>query len=82
MLVVPTGPGAEPGMQSRSARLARSRPHPAILFAAFFVLAWGLLAGGIHTLTQNNTLGTDFYIFYHSGQAAFRAAPWSENKAR
>ena len=45
-----------------------------------FVAALAGMAFAIHTLTKDNTLGTDFYIFYRAGQTAFidRASPYSE----
>ncbi len=48
-----------------------------------FVVAWAILALSIRSLTQGNTLGTDFYIFYHAGQTAIvdRADPYSDQQA-
>jgi len=49
---------------------------PIIIFLAAFIG----LSIGIHSLTQGNTLGTDFYIFYRAGQTAFidRSSPYSD----
>lgn len=48
--------------------------------AAFFILLWGLFAFGIHTATQGNTLGSDFFIFWNAGRAAVfeRQNPYSD----
>jgi hypothetical protein len=52
---------------------------PLLLFLAAFLA----LAFGIHSLTQNNTLGTDFYIFYRAGQTALidHASPYTDELA-
>jgi hypothetical protein len=49
-----------------------------------FLAAWIGLAAGIHTVMQNNTVGSDFYLFYHAGQNAFfdRTNPYSDEQAR
>ncbi|HEX7395142.1 MAG TPA: glycosyltransferase 87 family protein, partial [Anaerolineaceae bacterium] len=49
-----------------------------------FLAALAGMAFAIHTLTRDNTLGTDFYIFYRAGQTAFidRASPYSDALAR
>ena len=49
-----------------------------------FLAALAGMAFAIHTLTRDNTLGTDFYIFYRAGQTAFidRASPYSDVLAR
>ncbi len=49
-----------------------------------FLLAWVLLALGIHSVMQGNTMGSDFYLFYHAGQNAFfdRVNPYSDEQAR
>ncbi len=55
-----------------------------ILLPTFtFLLAWAILASGVHLLTQGNTLGTDFYIFYRAGQTAIidHADPYSDQQA-
>ncbi len=55
-----------------------------ILFPTLtFLVAWAILAVSIHSLTQGNTLGTDFYIFYHAGQTAVveRGDPYSDQQA-
>ncbi|MDD1751017.1 MAG: DUF2029 domain-containing protein [Methanothrix sp.] len=49
-----------------------------------FLAAWTILATGIHFLTQGNTLGTDFYIFYTAGRTAFidHADPYTDQQAQ
>jgi len=48
-----------------------------------FLAAYLALTFGIHALTQNNTLGTDFYIFYRAGQTALldRQSPYTDTLA-
>jgi hypothetical protein len=48
-----------------------------------FLIAWAILSAGIHFLTQGNSLGTDFYIFYRAGQASIidHADPYSDQQA-
>ncbi len=55
----------------------------AALFALIFLGLIALLAFGIHSLTQNNNLGTDFYIFWQAGRATFleHASPYSDEIA-
>lgn len=56
-----------------------------ILFPTLtFLAAWFILAAGIHSLTQGNTLGTDFYIFYHASRTAFveHADPYTDQQAQ
>jgi hypothetical protein len=36
----------------------------------FFLISWAILAVGFHSLTQNNALGTDFYVFWNAGRTA------------
>ena len=50
----------------------------------FFLAAWIGLAVGIHTVMQNNTMGSDFYLFYHGGQNVFfdHTNPYSDEAAR
>ncbi len=55
-----------------------------ILLPTFtFIVAWAILALSIRSLTQGNTLGTDFYIFYRAGQTAIvnHADPYSDQQA-
>ena len=49
-----------------------------------FLAAWIGLSVGIHTVMQNNTMGSDFYLFYHAGQNTFfdRTNPYSDESAR
>jgi len=51
----------------------------AALVAAVGLLLVGLLAVGIHTALNDNTLGGDFYIFWQAGRAFFfeRVDPYS-----
>ena len=39
-----------------------------LISLAVFVLLLGLLSAGVHTFTQGNTLGSDFYIFWQAGR--------------
>jgi len=54
-----------------------------LLPVTVFLAAFIALAFGIHTLTQNNTLGTDFYIFYRAGQTALidHQSPYTDSLA-
>ena len=56
-------------------------PRP-LLLLVFFLTAWAVLAFGIHSQTQNNTLGTDYYLFYHGGHSvAAGLNPYSQQDA-
>ncbi len=54
-----------------------------LLPLAVFLLLLGLLSAGVHTFTRNNTLGTDFYIFWQAGRGFLvdRTSPYSEEFA-
>jgi hypothetical protein len=54
-----------------------------VLFALVFLGLIGVLAFGIHTLTQGNNLGTDFYIFWQAGRATYleHTSPYSDEIA-
>ncbi len=54
-----------------------------LLFLLVFAALIAILAVGIHTLTQNNNLGTDFFIFWQAGRAAFleHTSPYSDEIA-
>jgi hypothetical protein len=41
------------------------------LVVVLFLVLLGILSTGIHYFTQNNNLGTDFFIFWQSGRAVF-----------
>ena len=41
------------------------------LWIVVFILGLGLLSFGIHSLTQNNNLGSDYYIYYVAGRTLF-----------
>ena len=45
-----------------------------LLFLLVFAVLIAILAVGIHTLTQDNNLGTDFFIFWQAGRAAYLEA--------
>ena len=53
------------------------------LALAVFLLLLGLLSAGVHTFTQNNTLGTDFFVFWQAGRGFLldRTSPYSEEFA-
>jgi hypothetical protein len=55
------------------------RGKPGLLLALFLVLLAGL-AFGIHTLTENNTPGSDFYVFWQAGRGFLleHQSPYSE----
>jgi hypothetical protein len=55
----------------------------AALFGLVFVILVAALAVCIHTLTENNNLGTDFYIFWQAGRATIldHASPYSDEIA-
>jgi hypothetical protein len=54
-----------------------------LLFLLVFAALIAILAVGIHTLTQNNNLGTDFFIFWQAGRAAYleHSSPYSDEIA-
>ena len=59
------------------------KPSRHLLALAVFLLLLGLLSAGVHTFTQNNTLGTDFFIFWQAGRGFLldRTSPYSEEFA-
>ena len=42
-----------------------------MLWIFVFFLGTGLLSFGVHTLTQNNNLGSDYFIYYVAGRTLF-----------
>jgi len=50
---------------------------------AVFLLLLGMLSAGVHTFTKNNTLGTDFFIFWQAGRGFLfdHASPYSQEFA-
>ncbi len=56
---------------SLSPRLPVQSARQVVLWIIVFVLALVLLSFGIHTLTQNNNLGSDYYIYYVAGHTLF-----------
>jgi hypothetical protein len=53
-----------PGSPAQSARQV-------LLWILVFILGLGLLSFGIHSLTQKNNLGSDYYIYYVAGRTLF-----------
>lgn len=56
----------------------------ALALLGLFVLLWAAFSLAIHQLTQNNALGSDFFIFWNAGRAAVfeRANPYSDELAQ
>ncbi len=59
------------------------KPGRLLLALAVFLLLLGLLSAGVHSFTQDNTLGTDFFIFWQAGRGFLldRTSPYSEEFA-
>jgi hypothetical protein len=59
------------------------RGKPGLWLGLFLILVAGL-AVGIHTLTENNTPGSDFYIFWQAGRGFLleHQSPYSEQFAQ
>lgn len=53
------------------------------LLVVLFVVMWGVLSAGIHITTQNNNLGSDFFIYWNAGRAVMfeGANPYSDEIA-
>ncbi len=63
------------------------KEHPSreiLLFAILFFLLLGLLTYALHGLTENNNLGSDYYIYYLAGRALFinHQNPYSDQVAQ
>jgi hypothetical protein len=65
-----------PGLPDQSARQV-------VLWIVVFILGLGLLSFGIHSLTKNNNLGSDYYIYYVAGRTLFigHQNPYSDTVA-
>jgi hypothetical protein len=44
------------------------KPGRYLILLAVLLLLLGLLSAGVHTFTRDNTLGTDFYVFWQAGR--------------
>jgi hypothetical protein len=55
-----------------------------LLFGLLFILLLGMLTFALHSLTQNNNLGSDYYIYYVAGRALFidHQNPYSDQVAQ
>jgi hypothetical protein len=66
---------------------ATQKQHPSRevgLSVLLFILLLGLLTFGMHSLTKNNNLGSDYYIYYVAGRALFidHQNPYSDQVAQ
>ena len=55
-----------------------------LLFVLLFILLLGMLTFALHSLTENNNLGSDYYIYYVAGRALFidHQNPYSDQVAQ
>ena len=68
---------------SLSPRLPVQSARQVLLWMVVFFLGLALLSFGIHKLTQNNNLGSDYYIYYVAGRTLFieHQNPYSDTVA-